>query len=222
VKISQFRLIFSTRRSQPNNILTIYEIFSTNPFPRGNENNRQTNQTNQDPNNSSQIPEQTNQDIILGGLFPFFSSPFTNNVSHHNIHNDVFDPIFILFGSSFNNVFRDNFSSNFRSNLFNDNIINIIIQESFRLAQEHKKPPVSKEAIEKLKRFKMNEIYCKKNEKGELEQPICPVCQSELKMEEETILVPCGHMYHSQCILPWFEQNNTCPVCRFELPPERI
>lgn len=133
----------------------------------------------------------------------------------------MFDPIFILFGSSFNNVFRDNYSSNFRSNLFNDNIINIIIQESFRHAQEQKKPPVSKEAIEKLKRFKMNEIYCKKNEKGELEQPICSVCQFDVKMEQETILVPCGHMYHSQCILAWFEQNNTCPVCRFELPPQK-
>ena len=129
--------------------------------------------------------------------------------------------MFEMFGTSFNNTFRDNFSSNFRSNLNNDNIINIIIQESFRNAQENKKPPVAKEAIERLTKFKMNEKYCKKNDKGVMEQPTCSVCLSDINMEEETILVPCGHLFHCQCILDWFKQNNTCPVCRFELPSQR-
>jgi hypothetical protein len=157
---------------------------------------------------------------FFGGIFPFFTSPFTNRINHHSFHNEVFDPIFEMFGTSFNGVFRDNYSSNFRSNI-NENIINIIIQESFRNAQENKKPPVAKEAIERLNKFKLTEKHCKKNDKGEFEQPTCSVCLSEIKMEEETILVPCGHMYHSSCILEWFEKNNTCPVCRFELPPRR-
>lgn len=162
----------------------------------------------------------SNINDFIGGFMPFFSSPFTNNVNHHNFQSDVFDPIFDSFGTSFNNVFRDNFSSNFRSNFFNNDIINMVIQESFRNAQEHKKPPVAKEVIKKLNRFKMNEKYCKRNDKGEIEQPTCSVCLSEIKMEEETILIPCGHLYHSPCILSWFDRNNTCPVCRFELPPE--
>jgi len=149
------------------------------------------------------------------------SSPFANNVNHHSYDNGVFDPIFQLFGTSFDHFFRDNFSSNFRSNHLNDTLFTIIIQQSYILAGENKKPPVSKEAIEKLGKFKMNEKYCKKNDKGLIEHPTCSICLSDIKMEEETLLVPCGHLYHCPCILNWFNQNNTCPVCRFELPPQK-
>lgn len=29
--------------------------------------------------------------------------------------------------------------------------------------------------------------------------------------------MPCGHLYHDNCILTWLSKHNSCPSCRFEL-----
>jgi E3 ubiquitin-protein ligase RNF115/126 len=36
------------------------------------------------------------------------------------------------------------------------------------------------------------------------------------------MFMPCGHIYHPECLKPWLETNHTCPVCRFELPKEKV
>merc|ERR1719502_1188292 len=47
----------------------------------------------------------------------------------------------------------------------------------------------------------------------------CSVCQETFACGEKNVKkLPCGHLFHKDCILPWLEQHNTCPVCRFELP----
>ncbi len=114
-----------------------------------------------------------------------------------------------------NDLFRTNFSSNFRSNFMNDDTLFEYLN-NISANRENKRPPTSKKTIERLKSFKMSEKYCKNN-LGKLEYPSCSVCISDISNREETILLPCGHMYHSKCILEWLNQNNTCPVCRFEL-----
>ncbi|KAK4353635.1 hypothetical protein RND71_025829 [Anisodus tanguticus] len=46
----------------------------------------------------------------------------------------------------------------------------------------------------------------------------CTVCLAEYRKEDILRILPlCGHYFHATCIDIWFQQQSTCPVCRFSL-----
>ncbi|XP_058075259.1 uncharacterized protein LOC131223777 [Magnolia sinica] len=49
---------------------------------------------------------------------------------------------------------------------------------------------------------------------------ICAVCKDPLALDSEASQLPCSHLYHPSCILPWLSTRNSCPVCRYELPTD--
>ena len=165
--------------------------------------------------------------MILGGLFggggPVIISssgegqPLRVYVQRQNVPHYIFDPLFLSFGSMFNNDFRDNYSSNFRSNFRGDflNEIIRILERNQEEAARRAHPPASESALKKLKRFPLTKKYCKKDKNGKIELPSCCICLSDIEKNEETVLLPCGHMFHWNCCLNWLKGNNTCPMCRF-------
>ncbi|KAG2334496.1 hypothetical protein Bca52824_005676 [Brassica carinata] len=58
----------------------------------------------------------------------------------------------------------------------------------------------------------------------DVENDDCAVCKDEMGIGSEAVvlLLPCNHKYHGECIVPWLETRNTCPVCRYELPTDDV
>uniref|UniRef100_A0A8C0QBM3 E3 ubiquitin-protein ligase RNF181 n=1 Tax=Canis lupus familiaris TaxID=9615 RepID=A0A8C0QBM3_CANLF len=75
----------------------------------------------------------------------------------------------------------------------------------------HLPPPAAKAVVENLPRTVI------RSSQAELK---CPVCLLEFEEEETAIEMPCRHLFHSNCILPWLSKTNSCPLCRHELPTD--
>ncbi|CAL0312890.1 unnamed protein product [Lupinus luteus] len=75
-------------------------------------------------------------------------------------------------------------------------------------------PPASKTAVEGLPDIAVNDKLLD----SDLSQ--CAVCKDTFELNEIAKQLPCKHIYHSDCILPWLELHNSCPVCRYELPTD--
>ncbi|XP_076179466.1 E3 ubiquitin-protein ligase Iruka isoform X2 [Ptiloglossa arizonensis] len=45
----------------------------------------------------------------------------------------------------------------------------------------------------------------------------CSVCWEDFKVSEPVKLLPCQHLFHAPCIVPWLELHGTCPICRQSL-----
>ncbi|KAL2899727.1 E3 ubiquitin-protein ligase RING1-like [Bienertia sinuspersici] len=48
----------------------------------------------------------------------------------------------------------------------------------------------------------------------------CAICKDLLMIGTEVNQLPCFHLYHPACILPWLSARNSCPLCRYELPTD--
>ncbi|KAJ6741010.1 E3 UBIQUITIN-PROTEIN LIGASE PRAJA [Salix purpurea] len=48
----------------------------------------------------------------------------------------------------------------------------------------------------------------------------CAVCLEEISAGKEVILMPCSHVYHSDCIVQWLQTSHFCPLCRYHMPCE--
>ncbi|OIV90031.1 hypothetical protein TanjilG_23951 [Lupinus angustifolius] len=76
-------------------------------------------------------------------------------------------------------------------------------------------PPATRTSIDAMPTIKITQRHLRSDSH-------CPVCKDKFELGSEARQMPCNHVYHSDCIVPWLVQHNTCPVCRQELPPQGL
>ncbi|KAL7583889.1 hypothetical protein Lser_V15G45361 [Lactuca serriola] len=77
-------------------------------------------------------------------------------------------------------------------------------------------PPAPDSAINGLPDVKITQTHILNDSQS------CAICMEEFKVGGRAKELPCNHIYHSDCILPWLRLHNSCPVCRTELPVPTI
>jgi len=93
-----------------------------------------------------------------------------------------------------------------------------ILQTTFD-EQVKKDIPTCNKFIDSLEEFNITESDIENNLS-------CSICQEEFKLNDTVYELPCEplkhyfHIKNETCdgILPWLSNNNTCPMCRYELP----
>lgn len=97
-------------------------------------------------------------------------------------------------------------------NMDEEALIEMVMRRSQEEYQERNgPPPASRDA-----RYNLHVITI------EEEGIVCSVCQEEFRKGSKAKQLPCSHFFHYKCSLEWLERHNTCPLCRHQLPSEKM
>ena len=62
------------------------------------------------------------------------------------------------------------------------------------------------------------EIYKMKNvEKLDNDKKKCTICLENYVDGDDSIALPCIHIFHADCIKTWVKDHNTCPICKKDI-----
>ncbi|KAE8702588.1 anaphase-promoting complex subunit 2-like isoform X1 [Hibiscus syriacus] len=92
-----------------------------------------------------------------------------------------------------------------------DRLIDQLSQMEILNIGRYNQSPAWKAAVEAMPLVEIDDTHIH-------DELCCAVCKEQFELGTKVLNMPCNHLYHSNCILPWLQLQNSCPVCRHELP----
>lgn len=50
----------------------------------------------------------------------------------------------------------------------------------------------------------------------------CIICFEDHSIGDIACKLPCGHLFHPECLKDWLEKQASCPICRYELETDDV
>lgn len=82
--------------------------------------------------------------------------------------------------------------------------------------QEHRQPATAETFLRSMPVLRVT------NNDIEEENDECTICFDKMSVGDAAMRIPCGHLFHEDCVRKWLESSNMCPVCRYELPTDDV
>lgn len=95
-----------------------------------------------------------------------------------------------------------------------------ILTTAFQQSQQNNTTPTDQRVLQTIPiiRLTKERLDFKRKLSESIESHTCSICIEDYSEDEQLVQLPCEHIFHKDCIMPWIEQHNTCPTCRYELP----
>ncbi len=77
-------------------------------------------------------------------------------------------------------------------------------------------------SLQKKYKIKINYNTYYNNKEIKEENNFCCICLQQYKIEEKIVEMYCNHLFHSECIDEWLNNNPTCPICRMDVINENL
>ena len=103
--------------------------------------------------------------------------------------------------------------NNFHNLHFSGRIRNLLQQlGEIRLHLNNTKKGLNKDILDNMEIAKIKDV-----DKLDVDKKKCTICLENYVNGDETIALPCIHIFHANCIKTWLKENNSCPICKNEI-----
>ena len=209
----------STNNQVFTNVTNVTNVTNNNPVPNTSslveDDNNQELLVTDDDDDDDETNLSRNQINILRNLVRndnLSDEKITSYILEHVIRN-IFNNTnsmsgLEVYGHRISRLINSNYLENV-FNIINDNQDNGLLNNNRMSSLLSESSTISK----RLGKFYINNLTSEIYDSETMKYTECVVCLDEFNQGDSITKLPCGHIYHKKCLLPWFERKMLCPTC---------